>query len=84
MIDDEIIEIVDEYQFLGWLITTGNEMSAEINKIITKWCVDLVNKKVDIAAALSHLRRLMTTVYHSVRRLLVARRHLMASYTNQC
>ena len=79
-----MFEEVDEYQLLGWLITPGNERSAEINKMITKGCIDLVIIKVDIPATLSHLRRLMTTVHHSVRRLLVARRHLMVSYTNQC
>ena len=53
MIDDGIIEEVDDYQYLGWLITPGNEMSAEINKMITKRCIDLVNKTFDIPVTLA-------------------------------
>ena len=53
MIDDEIIEEFDDYEYLGWLMTPGNEMSAEINKMITKGCIDLVNKKFDIPAPLA-------------------------------
>ena len=53
MIDDDIIEELEEYQFLGWLITPGNEISAKINTIITKGCIDLVNKTFDIPATLA-------------------------------